>query len=87
MAKIQELHFELLPNPRPSPDLAPNDYWLFEDLKRMLQEKGSGSIEEVIIETKVYFKTKDKSFHKKGIEVLRKPRNQYFALERVCLKD
>ena len=31
-----------------SPDLAPSDYWLFADLKRMLQEKSFGSNEEVV---------------------------------------
>ena len=35
MAKVCELHFELLPHPPYSPDLAPGDYWLFADLERM----------------------------------------------------
>ena len=35
MAKLPELHFELLPHPPYSLDLAPSDYWLFADLKRM----------------------------------------------------
>ena len=46
----------------------PSDYWLFADLKRMLQGKRFSSSEEVILETEVYFEAKDKSFHKKGIE-------------------
>ena len=37
MAKLHELHFELLPHPPYSPDLAPNKFWLFADLKRILQ--------------------------------------------------
>ena len=45
-----------------------SDYWLFADLKRLLQGKRFGSNEEVILENKAYFETKDKSFHKKGIE-------------------
>ena len=36
MAKLHELHFKLLWHPPYSPDLAPSDYWLFADLKRML---------------------------------------------------
>ena len=28
-AKLHELHFELLPHPPYSPDLAPSNYWLF----------------------------------------------------------
>ena len=65
MAKLHELHFELLPHPPHSPDLAPSDYWLFADLKRMLQRKRSGSNEEVILETVAYFEAKDKWFLKK----------------------
>ncbi|KAL7725918.1 hypothetical protein ACLKA6_000684 [Drosophila palustris] len=38
MAKLNELGFELLPHPPYSPDLAPSDYWLFADLKKMLRE-------------------------------------------------
>ena len=36
MAKLHELHFELLLHSPCSPDLAPSDYWLFADLKRIL---------------------------------------------------
>ena len=36
MVKLNELRFELLPHPPYSPDLAPSDYWLFADLKKML---------------------------------------------------
>ena len=39
MAKLNELSFELLPHPPYSPDLAPSDYYLFADLKKMLQGK------------------------------------------------
>ncbi|KAL7723955.1 hypothetical protein ACLKA6_019947 [Drosophila palustris] len=38
MAKLNELGFELLPHPPYSPDLAPSDYWLFADLKKMLRD-------------------------------------------------
>ena len=72
MARLHELHFELLLYPPYSPDLAPSDYWLFTDLKRMLQVKRFGSNEEVISETEAYFKAKDKMFYKKGIKLLEK---------------
>ena len=65
-AKLHELHFELLPHSPYSPDLAPSDYWLFADLKRMLQGKRFGSNEEVILETEAYFKAKIISFYKKA---------------------
>ena len=81
MAKLHELHFELLPHPTYSPDLASSDYWLFADIKRMLQGKRFSSSEEVISETKVYFEAKDKSFNKKGIELLEKCWNQCITQE------
>ena len=37
----------------------PSDYWLFTDLKRMLQGKRFGPNEEVISDTKAYFEAKD----------------------------
>ena len=59
MAKLNELSFELLPHPPYSPDLAPSDYYLFADLKKMLQGKRFYSNEEVITETNAYFEAKD----------------------------
>ena len=69
------------PHPPYSPDLAPSDYWLFADLKKMLQGKRIGSNEEVIAETEAYFEAKDKSFYKHGIEKLGKRWNDCIALE------
>ena len=63
MAKLNELSFELLPHSPYSPDLAPSDYYLFEDLKKMLQGKRFYPNEELITETNAYFETKDKSFY------------------------
>ena len=79
--QLDELHFELLPHTLCFPDLAPSDYWLFADLKRILQGKRSGSKEEVISESKVYFEAKDKSFNKNGIELLEKHWNQSINLD------
>ena len=81
MAKLHELHFELLPHPPYSLDLAPSDYYLFADLKGMLQEKRFGSSEGVIAETEAYFETKDKAFYKKGIEMLEKLWNEYITFK------
>ena len=67
MVKLNELSFELLPHLPYSPDMAPIDYWLFPDLKKMLQGKRFGSNEEVVAVTEVYFESKDESFYKKGI--------------------
>ena len=76
-----QLHFKLLPHPPYSPDLAPSDYWLFANLKRMLQGKRFGFNEEVISKTEAYFEAKDKSFYKKDIELLEKHWNQCITLE------
>ena len=72
MAKLHELHFELFPHPPYSPDLTPSDYRLFADHRRMLQGKKFGSNEEMVLETEAYYEAKDKSFYKKGLELLKK---------------
>ena len=64
-----------------SPDLAPSDYYLFADLKRMLKEKKFDSNEEVIAKSEAYFKADDKSFYKKGIQLLEKHWNECITLE------
>ncbi len=81
MAKLNELVFSLLPQPPYSPDLAFSDYWLFVDPNKMLQQKRFGSNDEVIVATEAYFKAKDKSFYKHGIEKLEKCWNDGTALE------
>lgn len=81
MAKLNELGFHLLPHPPYSPDLAPSDYWLFADLKKMLQGKRFGSNEEVIAETEAYFEAKDNFFYKHGIEKLEKRWNDCITLK------
>ena len=72
MAILSRLCYELLPHPPYSPDLAPSDYWLFANRKKMLQGKIFGSNEKVIAETEAYFEAKDKSFYKHGIGKLEK---------------
>ena len=47
----------------------------------MLQGKKFGSNEEVIAETEAYFEVKDKSFYRKGIEMLEKAWNECIILE------
>ena len=47
----------------------------------MLQWKRFGSNEEKISETEAYFETKEKSFNKKGMELLEKRWNQCINLE------
>ena len=54
IATVAKLHFELLPHPPYSLDLAHNDFYLFKDLNRMLQGKRFGSNVEVITVTESY---------------------------------
>ena len=67
MVKLNELSFELLPRPPYSPDLVPSDYWLFVDVKTILQEQRFGSNEEVmpklwpVLRTKMNHSTKKAS--------------------------
>ncbi|CAH2106941.1 unnamed protein product [Euphydryas editha] len=68
MAKFHELGFELLSHPPYSPDLAPSDFFLFSDLKKILAGKKFNADEEVIAEIEVYFEAKHKSYYKNGIE-------------------
>lgn len=81
MAKIHELGFELLPHPPYSPDLAPSDFFLFSDLKRMLAGKKFGCNEEVIAETEAYFEAKPKEYYQNGIKKLEGRYNRCIALE------
>ena len=70
-----------MPGPPYSSDLAPSDFYLFADLKKMLQGKRFSSDDEVIAATEVYFEAKDKSFYKKGIESSEKRWNDCIAME------
>ena len=81
MVKLNDLRFELPPHPPYSPDLAPSDFYLFADLKKMLQGKRFSSDDEVIAATEAYFEAKDKSFYKKGIGSLEKLWNDCIAME------
>ena len=81
MAKLHELHFVLLLHPPYSLDVAPSDYWLFADLKRMLHVKRFGCNEGVLSENEAYLGAKDRSFYNKGIELLEKHLNQCITLE------
>ena len=81
MAKLNEMGFELLPHPPYSPDLAPSDFFLFSDLKRMLAGKKFNADEEVISETEAYFEDKDERYYKNGIQKLEDRYTRCIALK------
>lgn len=66
-AKSHELHYELLPHPPYSPDLAPCDFFLFPDMKTWLADK-TFSLNEVIVETEIHFEQFDKSYFLEGLK-------------------
>lgn len=81
MSKLAELHFELLPHPPYSPDLAPCDYYLFPNLKRWLAGKRFGSNNEVEEATNAYFEDFSQAYFLKGIELLEKRWTKCIELE------
>lgn len=81
MAKIHELHYELVPHPPYSPDLAPCDYFLFPNLKKWLGGKRFRSNEEIIEETNAYFEGLEKLYYTEGIEKLEKRWDKCIELE------
>ena len=87
MAKSHELGFELLPHPPYSPNLAPSDYYLFADLKKMLAGKKFNTNEEVIAETEANFEAKDKSFYKEGVETLERRWTGCITLEEMYVDE
>ena len=80
MAKLNELSFELLPHP-PYTGSGPQRLLPVCRPQKMLQGKRFYSSEEVITETNVYYEGKDKSFYKKGIEMLEKRWTDCVAFE------
>ncbi|KAG6441817.1 hypothetical protein O3G_MSEX001937 [Manduca sexta] len=72
IAKLHELKIESMSHPPYSLVLAPSFYYLFAKLKKMLSGKKIGPNGEEIAETEAYFEALDKSFYRKGIEILEK---------------
>ena len=70
MAKFNEFHYELLPHPTYSPDLAHCDYFLFSNLKKWFREKRLTTREQLIAETEAYFEGLDKSYYSDDLKKL-----------------
>lgn len=66
MAKMHNLGFELLPHPPYSPDLAPCDFHLFPNVKKLLRGKKFSGNAEIIAAVNSYFEGLDKYFYKNG---------------------
>jgi histone-lysine N-methyltransferase SETMAR len=67
-AALHECKFEELFHPAYSPDLAPSDFYLFQNLKKDLKGKryaDNNAVEAAVLK---YFEDQPKTFYKKGIE-------------------
>lgn len=67
---IAALHWDVLPHPLYSPDLAPSDFHLFASMGHALAEQHFGSYEEVEKWLDEWFASKTKSFYWQGIHNL-----------------
>jgi [histone H3]-lysine36 N-dimethyltransferase SETMAR len=83
IAKMHELGYKLLLHPSYSPDLAPSDFFLFADLKRMFAGKKFNTNEEVIAKTEASFGAMSKSYYQSGIGKLYDRYNRCIALESI----
>ena len=70
MAKINELHYELLPHPPYSPDLAPSDFHLFPKLKNFLGGRKFETNDAVIAAVEEYFAGLEETHFMEGITAL-----------------
>ena len=70
VATITHLHFECLPHPPYSPDLAPSDFNMFGPLKEAMGRKKFRSDEEVRHAVHEWLRGLPKEFFSKGIYAL-----------------
>jgi len=69
MGKLRDLHYELLEHPPCSPDLAPNDFFLFPKL--FLAGQRFSSNQEAIAAVDGYFADLTKNHYRDGIMALK----------------
>ena len=69
-AKLFELGYELLPHQPYSPDLAPCDFFLLQNLKKSLAGQKFESNDEVIAATEAYFADLQKTYFSDGLKKL-----------------
>lgn len=81
-AKLVKLRYEMLPHPPYSPDLAPSDFFLFQNMKKCIGKQRFEADLEVIFETKAYFEGRGKDYFKEWIKKL-----QYRLTKCIALQD
>lgn len=67
---LETLQWEVLPHPPYSPDIAPSDYHLFRSMAHGLSEQRFHSFEETEKWVDSWIASKDKSFFRRGIQLL-----------------
>lgn len=67
---LETLQWEVLPHPPYSPDIAPSDYHLFRSMAHGLSEQRFHSFEETEKWIDSWIASKDKSFFRRGIQLL-----------------
>jgi len=67
-AKLVELGYELLLHPPYSPDLAPCDFFLIQNLKKSLAGQKFVSNEEVVAATEAYFADLEETYFSDGLK-------------------
>ncbi|KAL6265673.1 hypothetical protein P5V15_002472 [Pogonomyrmex californicus] len=82
MAKIHELHFELVDHPPFSPDLAPSDFFLFPKFKISLGGQRFSSNEEVIAYVKRLFCGARRQLLFEGVKEVRVSMGKVYRLRR-----
>lgn len=81
MTVIHDTEFELLKDPPYSPNLAPNDFYLFPRLKKHLRGKKFEDDNEVMAAVEAFWENHDKFFFfSKGVLGLEKRWTKYIDL-------
>jgi len=67
MAKLRDLHYEMLEHPPYSPDLAPSEFYLFPKPKLFLAGQRFSSNQEATAAVEGYFADLTKNHYRDGI--------------------
>ena len=70
MDAVEQNGYELIPHPAYSPDLAPIDYFLFQNLKKNIRGRHFRSNEEVVAAVEEWVRDKDPGFFSSGLMAL-----------------
>ena len=70
MDAVERNGYELIPHPAYSPDLAPSDYFLFQNLKKDIRRRHFRSNEEVVVAVEEWVGDKDPDFFSSGLMAL-----------------